>query len=185
MSRAETIKTTVIVSVVTLGICAGLVGLLALVIGQPLTEDDAESLNYRTIDGVALNLIVYKPRDWKETDTRPCIVWFFGPDRGGSVAANLRRWKSQFQLEGKPRLQVVKVAPGIRAHCIDASGTYVAETRPGSGTRVNKPGWRLLGAVLEVPGGPLFIKLAGPEKTVGAAAAVWMEWIRSFRKAVR
>ena len=31
-----------------------------------------------------------------------CIVYFFGPGQGGSVEANLDRWKGQFSQNGKP-----------------------------------------------------------------------------------
>lgn len=62
----------------TLGLFVALVGLLALITGQPLAQDDAERLVYKTVDGATLGVVIYKPHDWKATDRRPCIVWFFG-----------------------------------------------------------------------------------------------------------
>jgi hypothetical protein len=52
---------------------------------------------------------------------------------------------------------------------------------PGSGDRQNKPGWRLLGAVVESPHGPYYVKLVGPDATVRS----WKESFRAFLRAIR
>src|SRR6185369_1048354 len=38
----------------------------------------AEEHLYKTVGDVKLNLYVFKPSDWKATDKRPAIVFFFG-----------------------------------------------------------------------------------------------------------
>ncbi len=69
--------------------------LLAPVLAAVLSLTDttaaaAESLTYKTVGPRALKLLVDKPADWKATDRRPAMVYFFG---GGWVAGN----PSQFQ----------------------------------------------------------------------------------------
>jgi hypothetical protein len=45
--------------------------------------------------------------------------------------------------------------------------------------------YRLLGAIIEGPGGNVFIKFAGPAKTVAASEAAFERLLHSFEKAVR
>jgi acetyl esterase len=44
---------------------------------------------YKSVDGVELKLWIFNPTDWKETDTRPAIVFFFG---GGWRQGNLTQF---------------------------------------------------------------------------------------------
>jgi hypothetical protein len=45
-----------------------------------------------------------------------------------------------------------------------------------------KPGYRLLGAIVEAPEGNVFFKLTGPDATVGAAQAELDALVASFEK---
>lgn len=110
-----------------------------------------------------------------------CIVFFFGPGGGGSVEANFERWKKQFTLEGEPATKTEEVAPGITAAFLEFTGRYTAEVPPGSGVRVDKPGWGLMSAVVQVQGGPLFIKCVGPKEALAQQRAGFLAWIRSLR----
>jgi hypothetical protein len=110
-----------------------------------------------------------------------CVVFWFGGGDGGGFAANLERWKGQFQSKEEPKVTEESAAPGIAAKVVDIAGTYVAETSPGSGVRVNKPGFRMLAAVLTTPDGPLYAKLLGPEAAVAKAEPAFRAWLRSFR----
>jgi hypothetical protein len=112
------------------------------------------------------------------------VVFHFGGS-AGSVEDNLTRWFAQFQQpDGKPTREAAKVERrelgGLVLHEVEVGGTYVAETRPGSGERVNKPGSRLLGAIIETPSGPFFVKLVGPDATVAAARAAFKKFVESF-----
>jgi hypothetical protein len=71
-------------------------------------------------------------------------------------------------------------ANGLKVTTVDLSGTYVAETAPGSGTFNNKPGYRLRAAVVETPNGNYYLKLVGPEKTVTQWNDSFLSYIRSF-----
>ena len=110
------------------------------------------------------------PRAPGDAEDGELIVYFFG-GQGGSVQANLDRWLGQMeQPDGRPSKAVatteVLTVSGMKVTVLDVSGKYVAEMAPGSPTRYNKPGFRLKAAVVETTGGPYFVKLTGPAKTV-------------------
>jgi hypothetical protein len=113
------------------------------------------------------------------------VVYYFG-GQGGSFQANIDRWCGQFeQADGRPSSEVVKSSTrtvnGIPVHEVDLSGTYVAETAPGSGEHVREEGWRMLAAVFETSEGPFYAKLVGPAATV----AHWEASFRAFVEAAR
>ncbi len=126
------------------------------------------------------------PRAEGDSEDAECVVFFFGDIGGGSVAANIERWASQFeQPDGRPSKEVLeqserKVA-GMPVHEVRLSGTYVAETSPGSGERVNKPGFRMLAAIVQSDHGDYFIKLVGPEKTVEKHAAAFRDFVSRLK----
>jgi hypothetical protein len=112
-------------------------------------------------------------------------VFFFG-GQGGTVEANLERWMQQMaQPGGKPSKDVAKTSKmtshGLPITLVDVSGTYVAETSPGSADHYNKPGFRLRAAVVETPGGNYFVKLTGPGKTVAKWDDSFMAFVKSLR----
>ena len=129
------------------------------------------------------------PRAEGDADDATVTVYFFG-GTGGSLQANLDRWVSQMtQPDGKESKDLAKTGTltshGFKITTIDLSGTYVAETAPGSGQRFNKPGFRLRAAVLEsedgAKGGPFYVKIIGPAKTVEKAAAAIDSFLKSLR----
>ena len=113
------------------------------------------------------------------------IVYYFGTG-AGTIDANIDRWIGQIQqpdgtatnARAKRTTQTVN---GLRLTMVDAEGTYVAEMRPGSTDRYNKPGFRLRAAVVETPRGPYYVKMTGPAKTIGAADAEFTAFVGSLR----
>jgi hypothetical protein len=113
-----------------------------------------------------------------------CIVYFFGPGQGGSVEANLDRWKGQFSQNGKPG-EAAKVARrtvhGVPVTTIDLTGTYTAtggQVKEGQGAL---PGYRMVAAIAEGTGGNIFIRFIGPEKTVAAGLAKYEQLLASLQ----
>lgn len=113
-----------------------------------------------------------------EKDAEVAVFWFQGG--GGGVDANIERWVGQLkQPDGKPSKEVMKretkEIAGFKVHLVDVTGTYsAADMRPGAGgAKVEIEGARLLGAIVEGPGGPHFVKLLGPKATVD-------KWEKSF-----
>jgi hypothetical protein len=121
------------------------------------------------------------PHAEKDAKDASLVVYYFGA-QAGTFQANLDRWCGQFQQpDGRASADVLKQSTrevnGIPVHEVDLSGTYVAETAPGSGEHVHEEGWRMLAAVFEAKDGPYYAKLVGPAATVA-------KWEASFRKFV-
>jgi hypothetical protein len=137
------------------------------------------------------------PQEWKAQGERPMraatysipaakgdpesaelAVFYFGESSGGGVDANVKRWIDQFQkADGSSAAKDAKVKKekiaGLPATAVEVKGTYMGGSM--MGPSAPKPGYRLLGAIVEGPGGNVFFKLTGPEKTVSSAE-------KSFRK---
>ena len=123
------------------------------------------------------------PRATGDAEDAELIVYFFG-GQGGSVEANLDRWVGQMeQPDGRPSKAVARTETltvnGMKATVLDVPGKYVAEMAPGSATRFNKPDFRLKAALVETAGGPYFVKLTGPAKTVERWNTAFATFLRS------
>jgi hypothetical protein len=118
------------------------------------------------------------PRAAGDPEDGELIVYYFG-GTGGSVEANLQRWTSQFESAKDP-IRTSSVVNGLKLTSLDVSGTYVAEVRPGSTERHNKPAFRMRATVVETPKGPYFVKLTGPSATVDQAGAAFDQFLQSL-----
>ncbi len=99
-----------------------------------------------------------------DKDAAECAVYFFGAGQGGSVQANMDRWKGQFTGPGgaPAAAKIAKTTVhGLPVTTIDVSGAYSGMAGPGAAP-VAAQGYRLLGAIIEGPGGNVFIKFTGP-----------------------
>jgi hypothetical protein len=111
------------------------------------------------------------PRAQGDADDATVVVFFFGAGGGGGREANLSRWASQFeQPDGSASSNHMKSSDrtvnGMKVTDVELSGTYVAETTPGSGERVRKENWRMLASIVDAPAGPYYVKFVGPAGTV-------------------
>ena len=112
-------------------------------------------------------------------------VFFFGPGGGGDVQANLQRWLGQIEATpGSTPVERRLEADGFSIWEVTVAGTLLPSTM-GAGPTEPMPGSRLLGAVVEGPGGPWFFKMTGPEDTVSAASAEFERMLLSVRPAAR
>ena len=114
-----------------------------------------------------------------------CVVYFFGPGQGGTVQANIDRWQGQFKGPGgKPAAaKVSKITlHGLAMTTIDLSGDYSGMGGPISAAPAVSA-YRLLGAIIEGPGGNVFIKFTGPAKTMAANQPKFQQLLDSFQKA--
>jgi hypothetical protein len=126
------------------------------------------------------------PSSWKSAGERPmrlatyqvadegeCGVYYFGQGQGGGVQANIDRWIGQFQQpEGKPKVEK-RTIHGLQVTTVDVSGAYTGMGGPRAPQGPPKPGYRLLGAVVEGPQGSVFFKFTGPSKTVAQNQAAF------------
>lgn len=110
-----------------------------------------------------------------------CVVFWFGAGAGGSLQANFDRWTQQFADGATIASEEIDVADRVRASVLEVRGRYVAEVTPGAAERHDEPDWAMLAAYLDVPEGPLFLRLVGPSAEVVAQREAFVAWIRSFQ----
>ena len=126
------------------------------------------------------------PRESGDSEDGELTVFYFGMGQGGSTEANISRWIGQVsQPDGSSSRDKAKISQskvsGFPMTEVDVSGTLKASTMPGVSQRPARPGYRLLGAVLESPQGPWFFKLVGPQKTISRWADSFRQFISSAR----
>ena len=134
--------------------------------------------------GSSMRVAQYKlPRTAPDMDDALLVLYYFGKGQGGTAAANVERWASQMQQADGSKAKITEesfTANGLKVTAVDGAGTYVAETAPGSGEFLNKPGFRLRAAVIETPNGSYYVKLVGPEKTVTHWNEAFVAYLKSF-----
>jgi hypothetical protein len=114
-------------------------------------------------------------------------VFYFGPDQGGSVEANISRWIGQFKQPESSSTQDhavrrEKQIDGLKVTLLDVKGHFVASMMPGQPAKFDEPDYEMLGAIVETAGGPYFFKMVGPEATVSAAAEDFDRMIDSIAR---
>ena len=102
------------------------------------------------------------------------ILFFFGATKGGGVQDNLDRWYGQFsqpdgRLSRDAAVLTIRTVHGLRVTMVDLPGTYLGGGMGGGAPPAPKPGWRMLGAIIEGEGGPWFLKALGPDATIRQA----------------
>jgi hypothetical protein len=115
-------------------------------------------------------------------DTAECAVYFFGQGQGGGIEDNIARWQGQFKgakTAGAPRERTVH---GLKVTTLDISGEYTGMGGPMAPQASSKPGYRLLGAIVQAPGGNLFVKFTGPAATIASNQAKFEQLLNSFEK---
>jgi hypothetical protein len=116
------------------------------------------------------------------------MIVFFFDGGGGSVKANIDRWKNMITPpEGKKIDDVSKVDElkigEAKATVLDAQGTYTYKMRPFDPNEKGekRENYRLVGVVFETSRGPYFIRLVGPAKTIAANKQGFDDWLRNFK----
>lgn len=136
---------------------------------------------WKTGSGSAMRVATYAVPAVRGADAGECAVFFFGPGQGGSVDANVERWGKQFEGAPTPRTSVATVG-GMRVTRARVDGVYLAPGGPMMQSQGKRPGFRLLGAIVEAPGGNVFFKLTGPAATVSAAERDFAALVASLKK---
>ena len=113
-----------------------------------------------------------------------CVVYFFGQGQGGSVDANIQRWEGQFTQAGKPAPAKVgkKTVHGLNVTTVDTTGVYAGMAGPMMTQQAPKSDYRMIAAIVEAPGGNLFVKFTGPVTVIKANEAKFNAMVDSFQK---
>ena len=118
-----------------------------------------------------------------DTEAASLVVYYFGPGQGGPVQANLDRWMGQIQQpnggssKDKAKTDALTVN-GMNVTLLDVSGIYAGGDMGGASGQA-KPNFRMRAGVIETPRGGYFVKLVGPEKTVGKWDDAFIAFIKS------
>lgn len=110
------------------------------------------------------------------------IFFHFGAGNGGGTQANVDRWYRQFQEpkeQIKARTEEGK-AGGNKVTYVFAEGTYLSGM-PG-GPQTPKPGFSLMGAIIEDAAGNIFIRYTGPKALVESTAPDFKKLVESAKR---
>lgn len=109
------------------------------------------------------------------------VFFFFGPQSGGTKA-NVDRWLGQFE-EGRDKINAKieekKIGKAVVTY-VSAEGTYKSGV-PGT-PPTPKPGFALLGAIVEGQDGSIFIRFTGPTALAKGARGDFEQMVESGLK---
>jgi hypothetical protein len=154
--------------------------------GMPDGGGSPQDVGGTTEDALAASGIQWKtPSGWREggpramrlatyfvggpepETTAECSVFHFGPGMGGNLDDNIERWVGQF--DGSPNYaRRVLTVHGLRVTRVEIAGTFLAPDAEMQ-SQGKRPGWKMLGAIVEGPQGAVFFKLTGPGRVIDGA----------------
>lgn len=110
-------------------------------------------------------------------------VFYFGPGGGGGVEQNIERWLGQVQpADDSQPVRDTFESNGLKIHTVEAKGTITPSRMSMTAEAPEpQPNSMLLGAVVEGPGGPWFIKLTGPEATLEAQRDAFFDMVKNLK----
>lgn len=104
-------------------------------------------------------------------DGADLAVFFFGPQGGGGVEANVTRWVGQFEEAGRQVVRVKGTSPQGNFIHVTITGTYNAPVGPPMLRKTEaKPGSQVIAIIVQSKDGDYFLKCSGSEKAVSAAS---------------
>jgi len=100
---------------------------------------------------------------------------------GGSIEANLDRWRDQFGGKPAKETKEEKEIGGLKVAIVDFSGEFDDQRGPFAPV-TKRAGYRMLAAIIPVDGELHFVKAVGPEATIAAHADRFRTFIDSVVK---
>ena len=106
--------------------------------------------------------------------------YYFGKGQGGSVEANIARWKGQFEPGATSTTEEIPLGEieGKKATIIHIKGTFLSGP-PFGGNKTPIPGHAMLGAIIPGSEAPIFIKLTASEADVESIITSFKELVAS------
>src|SRR5581483_6516111 len=115
----------------------------------------------------------------------PTVKLYNFGGQGGTIDDNVKRWASQFKTADGEKIDPDKLKrenfaqDGIKVTYVEITGTYSPPAMMGGGDP--KKGQKLIGAYVEGEGGPWFVKLQGPEKSVDKNKDAYIAWLKTWK----
>jgi len=137
------------------------------------------------------------PGGWVEAPPRPMRIATFAvagnkdidcyltslTGNAGGIEANVNRWRGQVGLPPATPEELVQMPQiemlGRQAALVEAAGQFQGMNGEA------KPGWMLLGAVVELDGETLFAKMTGPEQAVRAEKDLFVSFCNTLEAVAR
>ena len=186
------LRSTVRVLSITVALCATPLGVLrAQAPTSPAAGSQATFLEYKTTvpsgwtpraPSSSMRLAEYTTPTL-DGGTAEVVVYYFGKGQGGSVEANLERWKSQFTnpAGGPVPEKVTHPVSAIPMTIAEYRGTYARGVGTGSDASAARPNHLLIAVVAETPRGTLFFQCFGPIAAVEAQRAAYLEFAQGLK----
>ncbi len=122
-----------------------------------------------------------------DADGGEVVAFFFGTGQGGDARANIARWSTTMTTpQGTPaagQTTTRKTGPDGAVSVTELAiyGTYVNTMAAPGLPATPLPNYGLVGVILEYPGGPLFLRLTGPEALVRKQLPLFNKFIDSAK----
>ena len=100
---------------------------------------------------------------------------------GGSVEDNVKRWRDQFGGKPEKDVQQEQEIAGLKVTVVDFIGTFSDQPGPFA-PAVERPGYRMLAAIVPVGEQLHFIKSYGPQKTMSDHEDAFHAFLQSLQK---
>lgn len=156
--------------------------------GKPLQYDVPEAWESQPPANAMRKAQFVLPGAAEGVDGGELIVYYLGPNEGGSVADNLARWRSMFVDQvGEPVgddavTQETFEANGLKVTTLVVTGAYRESVMPGVAPSGPKQAARqLLAAIIETDDGPWFFKAVGPADTMKSHRENFDMFVRSVK----
>lgn len=165
---------------------------------SPTSESSDKAAPAEASDALTLDKLAFKvPSSWvrKEASSTFVLAEFTLPKpegaeadgrltvsvAGGSVEANVSRWRDQFGGKPDKASEESKKIGGLEVTMVDFTGEFNDQRGPFAPAS-KRGGYRMLAAVIPVDGELHFVKATGPEATIAAYAESFHQFIDSAKK---
>lgn len=111
----------------------------------------------------------------KPEEAADVTFFHFGPEGGGDVESNAKRWIAQFRgSEDNAKIEAQQIG-GAKVTIVTTEGSFSSGMPGGPATIMEK--YALLGAIIEHPDGNVFVKMTGPAALVKESRKKFLDFI--------
>lgn len=136
----------------------------------------------RETPGGAMRLVQLRVPGVGDAGEAQLVIFHLGPTGGGTVEANIERWRGQFSgPDGEPVEPAVTTAEanGVTLTTVELAGVYSGGMMAGGAGP--EPDRMMIQTIAEGPHGKAFIRLLGPSRTVAANRNAFFAMLETVR----